>query len=619
MLNNILIFVVMLCLIAFVYTVFFRKKRSAPVEDTLQHQYDLKSLKEFAKKSLYDMITADPYQGNPSAEEFRRKRRRIEKLNKALRTCMHGDIPAKKLVKATIKDLLVEVYGLNEGTVNIAIPFDNPKFLSDQECFDILLYLYGKTHKKNAFNRLVDEFKLVIKKQFPDGSKNEAIMGEAIRKAYEKLNPKLVFNDKLEILVQRIYQEYKGLGVIDAIREQKLNGVRAGSSGLPADIAAALDLTEYLDNDIKSPPLSYESVWIFFRGRSVALPFLSFGSQRELIRVVNNAYGHNNPGQLNRERGYILNDMADGSRVVAMRPPFVESYGLIIRLFDDEFVELEKIIRGKNAQFAIDTLRLAVKAKQNMAITGPAGAGKTTTVKAIIGDIHYKTLRFQEDFYEIWARRLFPYKDIFSIRKTPGISRQEGLDAIKKMDAAVTILGEAASHMEVDYAFQLAKSATEFVMFTHHGKTFDNLLDSLRNSLMAAGGYSDERIAMKDVVSGLHFDFHFNIDGSGERYLERVTQVVPKYKKNQIKREYREQKNLMDKLDSALDTIVDMFGQFVNADYYDERNILIYKDGEYCVGEIFTDEKIEELRTNMITEDKQWFEDYLKQYWREVA
>ena len=43
----------------------------------------------------------------------------------------------------------------------------------------------------------------------------------------------LSFEDKLEIVVQRIYQEYKGYSVVDDIRDMNIDGVSGGVSGIP--------------------------------------------------------------------------------------------------------------------------------------------------------------------------------------------------------------------------------------------------------------------------------------------------------------------------------------------------------------------------------------------------
>ena len=49
----------------------------------------------------------------------------------------------------------------------------------------------------------------------------------------KKENVVLTFSDKLNVVVQRIYQHYKGYSSIDEVRDMNIDGVSGGVSGLP--------------------------------------------------------------------------------------------------------------------------------------------------------------------------------------------------------------------------------------------------------------------------------------------------------------------------------------------------------------------------------------------------
>ena len=74
---------------------------------------------------------------------------------------------------------------------------------------------------------------------------------------------------------------------------------------------------------------------------------------------------------------------------------------------------------------------------------------------------------------------------------------------------------------------QSAQVASKFTLFTHHAKTFPNLITALRNSMLRAGTFTDETIAEEQVVSVLNFDIHLVKDFRGRRYIERVTECIP--------------------------------------------------------------------------------------------
>lgn len=116
-------------------------------------------------------------------------------------------------------------------------------------------------------------------------------------------------NDKKKIVIQRLYSGYRGLGVIDELRDLKIDGISGGVSGKEGQ---------------------HNSVWLFYHGVMIHLAFLSFGSERELERVCMNIYRYGNPGQLSKAKGYIVNEMKDHSRVVVVRPPFSESFSFFV-------------------------------------------------------------------------------------------------------------------------------------------------------------------------------------------------------------------------------------------------------------------------------------------------
>lgn len=112
MINLILIFVVLLAIGVFLYLWLGRRKDAAP--PSVQLKYDMNEIVLFLRRAFEEIIAASLYEGSPSEEEYNRRKARRRELQKALRSCMHGDLSAKKYVKLYMKDLLVQTYGLDE-------------------------------------------------------------------------------------------------------------------------------------------------------------------------------------------------------------------------------------------------------------------------------------------------------------------------------------------------------------------------------------------------------------------------------------------------------------------------------------------------------------------------
>ena len=73
----------------------------------------------------------------------------------------------------------------------------------------------------------------------------------------------------------------------------------------------------------------------------------------------------------------------------------------------------------------------------------------------------------------------------------------------------------------------ISQVASKFTLFTHHAKTTKSLIMALRNDLMITGAFQNEHAAEEQVKLSIRFDVHATKDGSGHRYVERITEIVP--------------------------------------------------------------------------------------------
>ena len=173
-------------------------------------------------------------------------------------------------------------YGVNETNVSKAIPFDVPSLLTAQDKFDIILYMYKSEFGYEAFAEIMKKYNLDDLKYIEGESKpSYVITPEEIDDIYEKENFALTFQDKLNVVVQRIYQQYKGYSSIDEIRDMNIDGISGGVSGLPESFLSQVAQTEgdYLSQISEHKvPRACDSIWIMFHGKSIRLAFLSFGT-----------------------------------------------------------------------------------------------------------------------------------------------------------------------------------------------------------------------------------------------------------------------------------------------------------------------------------------------------
>ena len=224
-------------------------------------------------------------------------------------------------------------------------------------------------------------------------------------------------------------------------------------------------------------------------------------------------------------------------------------------------------------------------------------------------------LRITETAFELHLRKIYPTRNILSMRETETISGQECLDVQKKTDGSVNIIGEVATDPVASWMIQSAQVASKFTLFTHHAKTFPNLVTALRNSMLRAGVFKDEKTAEEQVVQVLNFNIHLVKDFRGRRYIERITECIPVEEKNEYTFNHRNEKTLEGKLDKFFDNAAIFFSKTTNRELYKYRNILEFSDDSYVLTNPISDENIKEMRNNMDESDVVKFDQFLERVW----
>ncbi|PCL94896.1 ATPase, T2SS/T4P/T4SS family [Paenibacillus lautus] len=626
-LNTMWIIILVLLVVLFVYLRYMDTRKPAAAITRGSDPYSIEAMTAFVKESLHQLTHSQLSDLGLHEEAYRRRLNKRSELRSALKGCVSGDAMDKAYVKDFLKQLLVKDLGLNESNIDAAIPFESLTELTAQDQFEILLYLYQQRHGEDALSVLLETYDLAQPRVIPGYGEGSvyAVTAEDIAYIYESEQRALLFQEKLDIVVQRIYQQYKGFSVVDEIRDQRIDGISGGVSGVPVDRDSGQD-TFYGPDDFlglglsnaELPASGCESVWIFYRGVSLHLAFLSFGSMLELKRVCQNIYKYNHPGQLSEASGYKVNEMKDGSRVVVVRPPFAESWAFFVRKFDLPKATLDQLITGSGSELVIGLLKYLMRGSRITAITGAQGSGKTTLLMAMVGHIYASyTLRVQEMAFELHLRKIYSRRNILSFRETEHISGQAGLDLQKKTDGTVNILGEVASDEVASWMIQMSQVASLFTVFTHHAKTFRDLVQSLRNSLLKSGAFRQEHIAEQQVVSVINFDIHMRRDAFGNRYIERITECIPVDKGALPQFEASTENNWKSSMEEYFHLSAEHMRRLNEDRCYVSRNVIEYRDGAYIACAKLSEISIREMTEQMHPEDAEEFRKFLDSGWGE--
>lgn len=591
---NLIIITIIFAIVAMaVYYVF--KKDINDDEDDKQEELSIETLGNEINETLNNATNVNIADlGLNKTETLKREKQKI-RLSKALRYCSFGDTGEKDYVKDCIEDLSQRFFKINEETINSIIKFTLEDMLSIQDKYEILFYTYKKSHGGNAFAQICDQINL--EKEYEDGIYYE-ITEEDIDTLYKKHKTGLTYIDKLEIVAQRIYQNKRGLGVIDELRDQScLDGISGGVSGI--NNIEYNYLEEIMDANKYKGIFRHDSVWVFYKGISIHLSFLSFGSRRELERVCKNIYRYDPAYYLSAIKGKIVAHDKRGNRITVARPQFGDSWKFFVRKFDStKNYSIEEIIKGEGNEIVITSLKYLMKACMVIVITGSMGCGKTTLLKALVRFIDPKlNIGMEEDVFEAWLNILYNRRNINMYRKTDYISLEDGMDFQKKTERDVMIMGEVSEQAVASLLIQLSEFIRQTIC-TNHSVTTPKLIEYFRNALMAMNNFNNAAEAEEQVAKALNWDIHCVNDIYGNRYIERITEIIPK-----------EDKDIPDNIGLEEATLL-FYKKITRKRTYETRDIIVYKNGHYEVNALLSAGSLEKIRGILLDKDLKEFDKF---------
>lgn len=522
--------------------IMYNRRKFQKLAKSREDKLTMDRLLEKVKVMLVDMQKDDNIYGK-DGEEWERAYARQKRVRRALRDCVYGiekeKIAVKDLIKGCVQEILPDDEKLDE-----VLDLNNP-FIHPMIKWEILAYYLsqrpdiGKGVIKYLFHKYhVDETKYVIENgQTPSYLWSREELETMYR---EEITFEIPYLDKLEIISTLLYEKYKGFGCIDTLRDMTIDGLNFGTSGSV--------LSEILNKDRKVEKAS-ASVWIYFEGKYIHAEFFDFFNEHEVRRVVQLICRYGNPGPLTEKRGYLVNNMYDQSRVLAVRPPVAEYWAVFIRKFDLGDMTLEKLIdplvydpitkqpvmedgqpkhKYKHADIPYKLIRYLMMGQVTCGFTGRQGSGKTTMMKYAIEAVDARlTLRILEMTFEMYLREIYTGRNILSLQETNWCTAAELQDALKKSDAAVSIVGEVATDVIAARMIQMGQVASIFTIFSHHANRTEDLVQAITNSIVASShGAATPDTTEPQVIDVIKVDVHLDYDVNGNRYIERITEIV---------------------------------------------------------------------------------------------
>lgn len=590
--NTILITLIISVTLIFIYFV-FKKDIEIEEQNIEVDEFSLSYLSEAIKTLFNEIVNQNIQDLYLNRKEALKREKQKARLNKALRSCTHGNIGEKEFIKDYIKELLQNHLKINELTIDLVIPFDRPERLTVQDKFEILLHTFKKKYGYDAFVAICNQYGFENPK-FNEYGEHYEVTDEDVVRAYKHLLVPITYVDKLDILTQRLYQETYGFSVADELRDMKLDGISGGISGM------STEQYNYLEEILKTKDITkartYDSIWVFVHGKPIHLSFLSFKSLSELIRVCKNLYRYDNVGHLTSSNGYKLTYLQDGSRVVVVRPKLTSGWAFFVRKFESsKKLPITSLVKDKGNERVIELVKWCTKGLLNIVISGDQNSGKTTFLKAMLQFIDQRyPIRTTEQEFELWINNTYPHLNAASFRSSEEVSIIDSINLQKKTDGAIMILGEVASADLANAFITLTQAGTKSTLCTCHTITTEDLIDYFRNAALSCGTFSNEIIAEEQVANSINLDIHWEKSGDGRRYISYISEIVPLERDENWPEDYEH-------------CVLEALKRMARRRTFQTREIVKYEKGEYILKNSLSERVVKKIVRNLNEDEKELF------------
>jgi len=331
MINTLLILLILLAVTG-IFVWYLRKTDFNDNDEEYDDFITLTSLDELLLETVNATENRSVDEMNLSQEEYNRVSAGKEELRTSTRNAPYGDRNSKYYVLSFAKDVLqnARLGKLNEFNIDRVIPFNATELLKSRDRFELLTWRWLQEHGKNGFSKMFTKYGLDVPKETPYGDEYVVEEEDIIRvyDEYVQEYGEIGYKEQIAFLTQRVYEDTYGNGSVDLLLDTDIDEVQGGVSGIPAD---SYDV--YVE-DTENIEYSFESIWIVFKGHNIHLRCTTFGSQRELIRVVRNIYRYNPPVILTKKDAGVIGSMKNGNRITVACPEFADSFVFLARKFD---------------------------------------------------------------------------------------------------------------------------------------------------------------------------------------------------------------------------------------------------------------------------------------------
>lgn len=528
LLNILIIFITVVVLIGVVY--FFVTRETEVETAELRFSYD--GLKQDVKDMVNNYIGVSISGLGLTKQAARNQEEQRRNVARCVRSCCGGNAGAREVVQDIIRNHLTRDKGVNENNILHAIPFNRPKDMTGRQLAESLI-LHFDAGEDKGFKVLMEDYQLCAPKYDANGSTYYDVTDEDIRRTYSLCNIRLSFREQLDVLVQMLYEDLFGLGVIDVLNQQKgsIEEIQIGMTGIQQKVYDYKQGLIGMDSKKNQVCYSKDAIHILTHGDVVRLSYLSFGTEDEKQRVIRNLIKGSEAGELTVKNPHIVVDTVDGRRVSVARPPMSDAWIGLIRKFDSiTITNLDEMYHDVNGgSIATGVVKHLVRSGFPIAYSGEMASGKTTMFRAALKetrpDLCIRVI--EAGSFELDTRQFLTGRNTMSMRVTDWTTEEDVLAFGRKTTGNCFCVGEVNSHKMAVLTMEVSKISLQ-TMFSAHYTTPVEMVADFTNANLRIGDYTSEKLAEMDAVRALGFDVHVR-KMNGRRYISAINEIVPEF------------------------------------------------------------------------------------------
>lgn len=233
---------------------------------------------------------------------------------------------------------------------------------------------------------------------------------------------------------------------------------------------------------------------------------ISYASEADVLRVAKQLSLRNPITSLNAHNPSLQIDMADGTRVTIIIPPWTRHPIIIFRHYTIKRVSLEDISqKGTFPVEMVDILRTISKGRGTTMLCGPVKSGKSTLLSAMIAErkSYDKMLLIQKDFDELKVSEHYPKNQVMEFILTEE-NKERIFDLVLRSDYEYIVVGELRS-LEAEIFLKACERGLPGALTTYHTPDPDNIPSQLADVILDEHANKTHQAQYERAAKNVHF------------------------------------------------------------------------------------------------------------------